>query len=323
MKNAMRVFLSTAALAVSLNAMAAQVPGPVVDDAWLAEHKGEVVILDIGNDGKSYVATPGFETDKKTGKKTLVQAGGHIPGAVLVDFDAIRTDRKIGGRTVRFMIPEKAAFEGLARGWGVNRDSAIVIVPMGKNSMDVDEATRLYWQFKYYGEDNVAILNGGLVSWLSSGQPFAVGTSVAPAKGNWAAKAERAELMATSEEVAAAAAKHGEQLVDARDMAQYYGLSKRDVVSAFGHIPGAKDYPPELVSQPGSAKFLPSARYREMLAAQGIDPARPVIAYCNTGHLASGVWFVMSEIVGDKSAKLYDGSMHEWTLEGRPVATGQ
>lgn len=38
------------------------------------------------------------------------------------------------------------------------------------------------------------------------------------------------------------------------------------------------------------------------------------IEFCNTGHLASNGWFVSHELLGNKEAKLYDGSMVEWTL---------
>ena len=51
----------------------------------------------------------------------------------------------------------------------------------------------------------------------------------------------------------------------------------------------------------------------------GISSQQPTIAYCNTGHLASGAWFVMSEMVGNPNTRLYDGSMHQWTLEKRPT----
>ena len=36
-------------------------------------------------------------------------------------------------------------------------------------------------------------------------------------------------------------------------------------------------------------------------------------------RIAAGGWFVMSELVGNKSTKLYDGSLYLWTLEGRPL----
>ena len=44
------------------------------------------------------------------------------------------------------------------------------------------------------------------------------------------------------------------------------------------------------------------------------------IAFCNTGHWASVAWFGLSEILGNKKTKLYDGSMADWTSdESRPV----
>jgi thiosulfate/3-mercaptopyruvate sulfurtransferase len=69
----------------------------------------------------------------------------------------------------------------------------------------------------------------------------------------------------------------------------------------------------------GTSKFMSTNTYRGLMAAQGIDPAAPAITYCNSGHLSSGPWFVASELLGNKSAKLYDGSLHQWTLEKRPL----
>ena len=51
----------------------------------------------------------------------------------------------------------------------------------------------------------------------------------------------------------------------------------------------------------------------------GVKTDAKTITYCNSGHLASGGWFMMHELMGNKNVKLYDGSMHEWTLEKHPV----
>ena len=72
-------------------------------------------------------------------------------------------------------------------------------------------------------------------------------------------------------------------------------------------------------SSGGAVTFLSPATYSGLMSAQGIDPAAPAITYCNSGHLSSGRWFVLSELLGNKQAKLYDGSLHEWTLQKRPV----
>lgn len=67
------------------------------------------------------------------------------------------------------------------------------------------------------------------------------------------------------------------------------------------------------------ARFLEKDKLAALARGLGIDPGKPVISYCNSGHLASGGWFIMHELFGNKNTRLYDGSMHEWTLEKRPV----
>jgi len=53
------------------------------------------------------------------------------------------------------------------------------------------------------------------------------------------------------------------------------------------------------------------------LIAKGIDPESKSIAYCNSGHLSSGLWFIEHEMFGNKNASLYDGSMHAWTKDSK------
>ena len=96
---------------------------------------------------------------------------------------------------------------------------------------------------------------------------------------------------------------------------------KRDYVYDYGHLEGAQLYPTDLMfkNSAGALKFMSADTYRALFKGQGIDPQKDAITYCNSGHLASGPWFLMSEIMGNKRTRLYDGSMHEWTLEKRPV----
>ncbi|MGA7105691.1 MAG: rhodanese-like domain-containing protein [Candidatus Deferrimicrobiaceae bacterium] len=47
----------------------------------------------------------------------------------------------------------------------------------------------------------------------------------------------------------------------------------------------------------------------------GKDKAAEIITYCDTGLLASGWWFVLSEVLGYRNVKIYDGSMQEWATD--------
>ena len=203
---------------------------------------------------------------------------------------------------------------------GVLAGKPIVLVPIGAEVADVDEALRLYWQFKVYGEDEVAVLNGGYMAWLLEGRAFEQKANTAV--GTWSVKGDRTtELFASSDDVQAAIQNKSANLVDARDAPTFHGLVKRDYVYAYGHLPGAQLYPTDLMfkNSGGALKFMPPETYRALFKGQGIDPQKEAITYCNSGHLASGPWFLMSEVMGNKRTKLYDGSMHEWTLEKRPV----
>lgn len=301
-------------------AQAITLPGPVVSADWLANNMSEVQVIEVRTDLASYLRSPEFDTDKKTGKKFLVEVGGHIANSTLLDFKKVRVERLVDGKKIKHLIPEKADFEKLVQSLGINSDKPIVLVPIGQDMSDIDEALRTYWSFKVYGEDQVAVLDGGIAGWLSEGREFTIANSP-KATGNWVAKAERKELIASSNEVAAASKSGKPQLLDARQPAQYLGLAKRPDVLTFGHIAGSKELAPELLARPsnGALYFWQKKTYDALLAANGLSSKGSTIAYCNTGHLASGGWFVMSELVGNKSTKLYDGSLYLWTLEGRPL----
>ena len=309
------VLISLASLAQAIT-----LPGPVVSADWLASNMSEVQVIEVRTDLASFLRNPEFDTDKKTGKKFLVEVGGHISNSTLLDFKKVRVDRLVDGKKIKFLIPEKTDFEKLVQSLGINSDKPIILVPIGQDMSDIDEALRTYWSFKVYGEDQVAVLDGGIAGWLGEGRKFST-VNTPKAAGNWLAKAERKELIASSDEVAAASKSGKPQLLDARQPAQYLGLAKRPDVLTFGHIQGAKELAPELMAKPsnGALYFWQKKTYDALLAANGISTNDPTIAYCNTGHLASGGWFVMSELVGNKSTKLYDGSLYLWTLEGRPL----
>lgn len=301
-------------------AQAITLPGPVVSADWLANNMSEVQIIEVRTDLASYLRNPEFDADKKTGKKFLVEVGGHIANSSLLDFKKVRVERLDDGKKIKFLIPEKADFEKLVQSLGINSDKPIVLVPIGQDMSDIDEALRTYWSFKVYGEDQVAVLDGGIAGWLAEGREYTTVNTQKPA-GNWAAKSVRNELIASSDEVAAASKSGKPQLLDARQPAQYLGLAKRPDVLTYGHIAGSKELAPELLAKPvnGALYFWKKNTYDALMAANGLNTKSSTISYCNTGHLAAGGWFVMSELVGNKSTKLYDGSLYLWTLEGRPL----
>jgi thiosulfate/3-mercaptopyruvate sulfurtransferase len=300
-------------------ACASRLPGPLVETDWLDKHMGDVVILDVRSDTKSFTREPVFRKDKKTGKEMLVEIGGHIPGAILVNFEQVRSKRKIDGKVVSGLVPVQADFEKLMQQSGVDSDSAIVIVSTGEGTSDLTMATRLYWTLKYYGHDNMSILNGGMAQWTLDGRKVET-TPGTVTTGNWQAAGVRSEILATTQDVVSAVKDGSVQLVDNRSVSEYFGTVKKPYVYAEGHIPGAHVFPNELMNSAGApAKFLPRDDLDKLIKAMNINNDTETITYCNSGQAASGGWFIMSELLGNRKARLYDGSMHEWTLNKQPV----
>ena len=301
------------------SALALQLPGPLVETDWLEQHRDAVTILDVRNDIESFTRRAVLVRKRFTGDLKVQQAGAHIPGAVLVDFFNIRTSRMIDDRNIRYMIPEKNEFQQMMQSWGVNKDDAIVIVSLGMTNSDITMATRMYWQIKYFGHDNIAILNGGMAQWLLDQKPATI-EAHEPEPGDWVAREVRDTIKASSEDVALALENKSIQLVDTRSLGLYLGVQKRSYVRRKGHIPGAKIFPNELLtSAEPPIRFTAAEELQELAEELGIDTHANLITYCNSGQLASGSWFVMSEMLGNRNVKLYDGSMHQWAVEKRPV----
>jgi thiosulfate/3-mercaptopyruvate sulfurtransferase len=306
-------------LTASHHASALQVPGPLVDADWLEQHLDEVIILDIREDIESFTRKAVLVRKRFTGDLRLRRPGAHIPGAVLVDFLNIRSSKEINDRNVRYMTPEKSEFEELMQSWGVNNDDVIVIMSQGTGNGDITMATRLYWQVKYFGHDNVAILDGGMALWLLEQKPASI-EKQEPKTGNWVAREEREYMKATSTDVENAIDDESSQLVDTRSLGFYLGAIKQPYVRKKGHIPNARIFPNELLTSAGAPAYFADTEELQQLAEElAINTRENIITYCNSGQFASGSWFVFHELMGNLNVKLYDGSMHQWALEKRPV----
>jgi thiosulfate/3-mercaptopyruvate sulfurtransferase len=308
-------------------AASVNVPGPLVETDWLEANLDQVVLLDVRHNVESFHkrankggGPAGLQVcGARSKEKAPLVVSGHIPGAALVPWKEVREKRKERGVELKGMRPSREAFEKLMQKAGVNRDSAVVITSEGQNPKQVIHTTRLYWTLKYFGHDNVAVLNGGTAKWMKEKHKIEHGKS-RPERGDFAVSAERSELLATTNDVLKAMEAGKPQLLDVRGQDQYLGLTyypKFVKPKAKGHIPGAKNYPITLlVNSAGPvATFYSAEDVRKVSNLLGIDLSKPTIAYCNSAAMASLGWFVMHELLGNEKVSLYDGSMHEWSMD--------
>jgi len=303
----MRKFL-TLAIAIALSGLAglAQARQPLVDADWVKNNigKADVVFLDVRG--------------KLGGKSKADYLRAHIPGAVYTNYlkDGWRTKDKNG--TVG-MLPATAKLEKLIGGLGIDNNTHVVIVSNGGKALDMGTSTRIYWTFKVLGHDNVSILNGGMMAYAKV-DPKTKKTINPLEKGAIKPQAKsfkgtlRTDMIATKSDVQAAI-KSGMPLVDNRTNNQYVGVNKHGKGKRYGTIPGAKNVPENWFTKNGGGTFRNAAALKKLYSAAGVPTTGDQISFCNTGHWASLGWFASHELLGNEKAKMYDGSMVEWSAD--------
>ncbi|MEZ5729512.1 MAG: rhodanese-like domain-containing protein [Burkholderiaceae bacterium] len=293
-----------AGVAATTSALAAQA---LVDVAWLKANMGKpgVVLLDIR-------AAKAFEA-------------GRIPGSVNSPYGGKtgwRQDKVVGPDkkkdVIKGLLPSAEYLEKLISKAGVKHGDHVVVVAMGKDAADIGSATRVYWTLLVAGHDNVSVLNGGLLAWLADkANPIAKGPAAEPAPSAFKVKLDT-RFLAGPDEVRTAAAKG--LLIDSRPTDQYLGINKSGAVTRHGRITGAASLPGIWTTTDNKGKFRPADEIRKLYAYNKAPMADGTVTYCNTGHWASLGWFVDHAILGKKNARMYDGSLTEWSrLQNAPM----
>ncbi|GAA3225708.1 sulfurtransferase [Nonomuraea helvata] len=236
---------------------------------------------------------------------------GHIPGAVYCDLDRdLAAPPGAGGR---HPLPEAGAFQSAMRRLGVSNGRPVVVYDDTASTV----AARAWWALRYFGHQDVRVLDGGLPAWTEAGLPT---TKDVPASGLTEGDftARPGGMPALTADEAAALATEG-VLLDARAAERYRG-EVEPVDPVAGHVPGAVSAPTtENVGPDG--RFLAPAALRDRFTGLGVGEGVPAGAYCGSGVTAAHE--VLALEVAGLPAALYVGSWSNWVADPtRPVATG-
>jgi thiosulfate/3-mercaptopyruvate sulfurtransferase len=239
---------------------------------------------------------------------------GHLPGARFVDLD--RDLAGPPGAGGRHPLPDAGAFGAAMRRAGVS-DGRLVVA---YDENDSTAAARAWWLLRYFGHDQVQVLDGGYLAWLAADRPIETGPALVPPPGTFTARPGHLPML--DAEGAARIARDG-VLLDARAAERYRGeVEPADPVA--GHIPAAVSAPTSENVGPDGRFLAPGAlRARFTALGAGSTPDTPVRTgvYCGSGVTAAHE--VLALTLAGIPAALYAGSWSEWITDpARPVATG-
>lgn len=283
--------------------MAEDDPKILVSTEWLGAHlkDPDLRILD------ATTFLPDAERDARAEYEAT-----HIPGARFFDIDEISDQRS----DLPHMAPPSEKFMSRLRAIGVGDGHQVVVY----DTHGLFSAARVWWLFRLMGQDNVAVLDGGLPKWQAEGRPL---EDMPPIVRDRHMTVRRQNHLVKDVTQVSAASKLGDHtILDARAAARFRGEAPepREGLRS-GHIPGSRNVPyTDLLNDDGTMKE-PDA-LRAVFDAAGADLSKPVITTCGSGITAAVINLALARI-GNINNALYDGAWAEWgAFPTVPVATG-
>jgi len=270
----------------------------LVNADWVEEHldDSKVVLVEVDEDTTAY------------GK-------GHIKGAVKLDWTTDLQDQ------VRRDAVNREQFSALLSERGIANDDTVVLYGGNNNWF----AAYAYWYFKLYGHQDVKLLDGGRKKWELDSREL-LKENPSRERTTYTAKEQDTNIRAFRDEVVEAIGV--KNLIDVRSPDEYAGRLlapahlPQEQAQRAGHIPTAANIPWSKAAK-DDGTFKSDEELKALYTAAGVDWGKETIAYCRIGERSSHTWFVLHELLGDKSTKNYDGSWTEYgSLVGVPIVLG-
>ena len=280
---------------------------PVVSTQWLADHLGSdhLVILDA----TVLALAPSDSGPRYLSGRDDYLTKGHIPGAVFADLFDVFSDP---AGEFDFSRPNAALFEAAAASVGIDNTTTVVVY----DAVVGQWAARIWWLFRAFGYDDVAVLDGGLTKWHAETRPFATGGTRPRVVGGFTAT-PRPELWVDKSFVESIiAGKADAALVCSVPAAEFAGTAgSRPRV---GHIPGSVNLPAGRLVDPATNTFLRGdqlqAAVAPSVAASASAASGHLVTYCGGGIAAAASALALIR-AGNEHVSIYDGSLNEWAAD--------
>ena len=278
-------------------------PKTLVSTEWLHAHLKDPDLRIL--DGSYYLPQMGRDPRAE-------YDAAHIPNARFFDIDDVADH----GSDLPHMVPPVEKFMSRMRAMGVGDGHQVVVY----DGMGLFSAARVWWLFKLMGQNNIAVLDGGLPKWQAEGRPV---EDLQPVIRDRHMTVRRQNHMVKDVTQVSAASKLGDyEIIDARSPGRFRGEEPEPRAGLrSGHIPGSKNVCfKDLLNADQTMKN--PVEIRQIFEAAGIDFNKPAITTCGSGVTAA-VLSLGLERIGKSDHSLYDGSWSEWGMFPTvPVATG-
>lgn len=201
-------------------------------------------------------------------------------------------------------LPSEDQFEQECRKLGINNNSKIIVF----DNLGVYSSPRVWWMFKTMGHKKIAVLNGGLKSWVAMGFPIVERTIIKYELGNFKAKFNPNNVV-NFKQVKQNIQKKYFKLIDARSEGRFNGTEnepRKNLQS--GNIIDSINIPYSDVLENG--QFKSKTELKKIFVDKCGDENQLVFS-CGSG-LTACIVMLANEISHKSSPRIYDGSWTEW-----------
>ena len=241
---------------------------------------------------------------------------GHVPGARRFDIDEIALPDADFPHTM----PTAPLFQRHMQLKGVYQTSHVLIY----DDSDIFTSARAWFMMRYFGHENVQVIDGGLKAWKAIGGKLETGLPDPLPRGDFISSDPfkndgLLSVHAVKKLVSKSHDDRNRHILDARSADRFYGRvaePRRGLAS--GHMPGAINIPFMDLIDRSSKKMKPVEELKQIFA--DVSPNKAVVTTCGSGVTAC-VLILGLALIGREDAALYDGSWIEWgSREDCPVS---
>jgi thiosulfate/3-mercaptopyruvate sulfurtransferase len=252
---------------------------------------------------QSMIMRPSIKVIDFRGKAAY--ANEHIAGAISIGREDIEDD----SYSYNGIMASAAQMETLFGRIGIESSDTLVVY----DDNGLCNAARLWWILQNYNFMNVKLLHGGIEAWrkvqggLRSEVPVLNETtfnfSEQPSMRHFISK--EGVLKALADKVL---------IVDTRTADEYSGKRQKIGAARAGRIPGSihLDWA-EAIVYDGDKRLKPFHQLEKIYRELGAGKEDEIILYCHSGVRSAHTTFVLTQLLGYKNVRNYDGSWTEWS----------
>ena len=224
----------------------------------------------------------------------------HIEGAYFFDIERMSNNKS----NTPNMLPSKRDFQKYVENFNIHNDS--IIVTYGKENLM--GASRVWWMFKYFGFENIKVLNKNLDRWKKEKKP--ISNKISRKYKSTFKYLINKKVLTKYKDILQNYKKSNYLILDARNNNRFKGKTeepRRGLRS--GHIPNSKNiFWKKLTNTKGE---LSKKKYFSEMIKKNNYKNKTIVITCGSGISACVLSLYLSNFYKINSS-VYDGSWAEW-----------